>query len=373
MNKLRQVLEELKRLGRGRSLNLGSGTDFTSNDYLGMASHPALRQAVVQGVNSGIPLGSGGSRLLRGHRPEHEDLETFSCRLFNAPRSLFFATGFQANYALFSTLPDRHDLVIYDSLIHASVREGLRSCPARSVKFAHNDVGALEDILKSDGQKVENIWIAIESLYSMDGDMAPLLAIFDLARQYNAMLIVDEAHATGIYGEGGRGLCWPIIQEHGYRNVITLHTCGKAIGVAGGLVCGSELVVDSLINLARAFIYSTAPMPLQALLVRRSLEILSGAEGEERRRRLFAACQYAQRLFGGHGTPILPVVIGEDARAVEIAAMLQKNGFDIRAIRPPTVPEGTARLRISVSCETERSELDRLSFFLKDFVTKDAA
>lgn len=373
MIKFRQALEELRRLGRIRSLNFGGGLDFTSNDYLGMTSHPALRHSAGQALGSGMPLGSGGSRLLRGHRPEHEDLEIFAQRFFNAPRSLFFATGFQANYALFSTLPDRHDLVIYDSLIHASVREGLRSCPARSVKFAHNDVAALAEILKTEGPKSENIWIAIESLYSMDGDMATLEAVFELVRQYNAVLIVDEAHATGIYGEKGRGLCWPLIQKHGYLNLITLHTCGKAIGVAGGLICASEIFIDTLINRSRAFIYSTAPMPIQALLVRKSLEILGGAEGDARRARLFSICTYAQKFLGGQGTPIVPVIIGDDVQAVEVAAQLQKNGFDIRAIRPPTVPEGTARLRISLSCDSERAAIDRIVSQLAPYLKRDVA
>lgn len=371
--KLRKALDELRALGRLRSLGPASGLDFTSNDYLGMAMHPALRQAAGQALGSGMPLGSGGSRLLRGHRVEHEDLEIFAQRFFGSPRALYFATGFQANYALFSTLPDRHDLVIYDSLIHASVREGLRACPARSVKFAHNDVSALSEILKTEGPKAENIWITVESLYSMDGDMAPLEQIYELARQYNAVLIVDEAHATGIYGEKGRGLCWSFIQKHGYLNLITLHTCGKAIGVAGGLVCGPEIFIDFLVNRSRAFIYSTAPMPLQALLVRRSLEILAGAEGDARRARLFSICQYAQKFLGGPGTPIIPVIIGEDARAVEVAAQLQRNGFDIRAIRPPTVPEGTARLRISLSCDTERAAIERVAALLSPYPKRDVA
>ncbi|MCB1680339.1 MAG: 8-amino-7-oxononanoate synthase [Alphaproteobacteria bacterium] len=373
MIKLKQALDELRRLGRLRSLTFGSGVDFTSNDYLRMSSHPALRQAAIQALRTEMPLGSGGSRLLRGHRSEHDDLEILGRRFFHAPASLFFSTGFQANYAVFSTLPGRHDLVIYDSLIHASVREGLRACPARSVKFSHNDISALTEILRNEGSKAENIWIAVESLYSMDGDRAPLEAIYELARQYNAFLVVDEAHATGIYGDGGRGLCWPLIQKHGYLNLITLHTCGKALGVAGGLICAPEVIIASLINRSRAFIYSTAPMPVQALLVRKSLEILGSAEGDARRARLFSICQYAQKYLGGPGTPIVPVIIGDDVKAVEVATMLQREGFDIRAIRPPTVPEGTARLRISLSCDTERAAIDRIAALLSPYIKRDVA
>ncbi len=350
MKKLFQkTLSQLKEKNRLRSLNLPNGTDLTSNDYLGMAAHPALRNAAIKALQNEIDIGAAGSRLLRGHTKSHDNLETFACKYFNAGGALYFSSGFQANYALLTTLPQRGDIVLYDSLAHASMRDGLKSSNAKSYKFPHNDIDALETLLKKNSDNAKTLWIVIETLYSMDGDTAPLHEIYALAEQYNAIIIADEAHATGIYGEKGKGLCWDIIQKHGYERLITLHTCGKAVGVAGGLVCASNDIIEYLINAARPFIYSTAPMPLQALLVQKSLEILASDEGEERRKKLLNICSEGKKLFGGHGTQIIPVILGTNEKALNTAQKLQDAGYDIRAIRPPTVPENTSRLRLSLS------------------------
>lgn len=366
MHKFQQKFRDFKERNRYRSLNLPGGVDLTSNDYLGMASHPALRKAAIEALDAGLEIGAAGSRLLRGHTQSHADLEDFAARHFGAGATLYFSTGFQANYALFSTLPSRHDVIIYDSLIHASARDGIQSSAARGVKFAHNDLNALEETLKRYRDKAEDLWIAVESLYSMDGDIAPLAEIYALAERYGAWLIVDEAHTTGIYGDQGKGLISDFCNGVMPDNVIALHTCGKAVGVAGGLVCASMDVIDMLVNTARPFIYSTAPMPLQALLVRKSLEILASGEGDKRREKLFALCTEAKSLFGGHGTQIVPVILGDDARAVAVAARLQAAGYDIRAIRPPSVPENTARLRLSLGSALDAAVLQGVADMLQD-------
>ncbi len=347
MIKFKNTISQLKEQSRYRSLNLPNGVDLTSNDYLGMASHPDLRAVAIQALEDGMDIGAAGSRLLRGHTSHHAGLEEFACTYFNAPKTLFMANGFIANYALFTALPSRHDIVLYDTLIHASVREGARASDAKSFKFAHNDMAELERLLNK--HKDKHIWVAIESIYSMDGDSAPIADIYNLIKRYNATLIIDEAHATGIYGDNGKGLAYDIVQKHGYDNIITLHTCGKAVGVAGGLICAAEQVIDYMINKSRPFIYSTAPMPMQALLVQKSLEILASDDGQKRRDKLLSLCGQAQQLFGGAGSQIVPIILGEDDKAVKLAAAMQEAGYDIRAIRPPTVPEGSARLRLSLS------------------------
>lgn len=350
---------------RRRKLILPRGVDFTSNDYLGMAQHPALRQAAIAALEGGMDVGAAGSRLLRGHCRAHQGLEEYAADYFGAGRSLYFANGFAANYALLTTLPARGDVVLYDSLVHASMRDGLKSAQARSFKFAHNDLNALEDLLRRHRDGADQIWIAVESVYSMDGDLAPLREMYALAQRYDAYLIIDEAHASGIYGDGGRGCAYELIAEHGYARMVTLHTCGKAIGVAGGLVCADARVIDYLINFARPFIYSTAPMPLQAYLVQKSLEILDSDEGARLRAALADICIQAHDVLGGAGSHIIPVILGDDGRALAVAQAMQAKGYDVRAIRPPTVPNGTARLRVSLSTHITASILQEFTNDLK--------
>ncbi len=357
MYDFRKTISRLKEEKRYRSLELPHGIDLTSNDYLGMAQHPALREAAIGALQDGLNIGAAGSRLLRGHTAAHESLEIFATKFFRAGGALFFSSGFQANYAILTGLPGRGDVVLYDALVHASMRDGLQASHAKSFKFAHNDLGVLEDLLKRHSKAAKNIWIAVESVYSMDGDSAPLHEIFTLAQTYNAMLIIDEAHGTGVLGEGGRGLSADIIKRYGHDRIITLHTCGKAIGVAGGLVCASKDVIEYMINTSRAFIYTTAPMPLQALLVKKSLQILSSDDGDARRAKLREVCEVAHIFFGGYKSHIVPIIIGENERTLLIAKDLQRNGYDIRAIRPPTVPEGSARLRLSLSSELKKQDL----------------
>lgn len=390
MKSLNEKLKRLESRGRLRALNLPLGIDLTSNDYLGMAAHPALRDAAIEFLQQGGDIGAAGSRLLRGHTKAHADLEDYAAGFFAAEKTLYFSSGFQANAVLFQALPARGDTIIFDALIHASAREGIQNSLAQQIRIAHNDIEAFEAALKAaKGQK----WIAVESVYSMDGDFAPLAELYELACRYDAILIIDEAHASGVYGAGGRGLAYdlifspspsiPLPAGRGKHvsagrgifpdNLITLHTCGKAIGVAGGLVCSNASVIDMLINTARGFIYSTAPMPLQAFLVQKSLEILGGAEGDRLREKLFVQCRQAQNLFGGAGSPIVPIIIGDDTAAIFVAQNLQQNGYDVRAIRPPTVPEGTARLRVSLSAVLAENTLENFAAALTPLLQGQAA
>jgi 8-amino-7-oxononanoate synthase len=350
-------LEQLKALGRYRSLTLPAGIDFSSNDYVGLSCHPELRRAAMEALEGGIEIGATGSRLLRGHRPAHEQLEAFAAEYFGCARSLFFTSGFQANYALITTLIERHDEAVYDALCHASMREGLHAARCRTVKVPHNDLSAFEEALQRPRAAGTSRWILAESVYSMDGDIAPLQGLLALAERYDAMLIVDEAHATGVLGASGRGGTEGLAHER----LITVHTCGKALGVAGALVCAGEYTIEYLINAARPFLYSTAPMPLQALLVKRALELVR--DEPERRAQLSRITSHAAQCLPGVRVPshIVPIIIGEDGAALRIAQALRAGGFDIRAIRPPTVPEGTARLRLSLHVGLTAQDIENFS------------
>ena len=356
------VLAKLSAKGRLRALTQTRGIDFTSNDYLGLAESPALRDAAAQALARGVPLGAGGSRLLRGNHPEHEALEEEAASLFGGETALYFPTGFAANAAIAATLPRPGDLIVHDALIHASFRDGLEPARIQAACAPHNDVGAMDDIIKGwrAGGGRGQVWIAVETLYSMDGDRAPLPDLVALATRHDAMLVLDEAHATGVHGDQGRGLG---AAYEGAPNIISLHTCGKALGTAGALVCLPRLYRDFLVNRGRAFIYSTAPSPLMAAVVRASLKIIAGAEQE--RAQLSALVRQAEAGLrkmglGVSGSQIQPIIIGEDRRAVALAHALQERGHDIRAIRPPTVPEGTARLRLALTLHARVSDLDAL-------------
>ena len=353
-------LAGLHRKSRLRALAPRQGIDFTSNDYLGLADAPRLKAAITDAIERGVPVGAGGSRLLRGNHPEHEALETEAAVFFGAERAIYFGSGFAANVALFSALPLRDDLVLYDALIHASVHDGIAAGKAKAVAVPHNQVEAFEREInrwRQAGGKGRP-WIAVESLYSMDGDRAPVAALADLAGRHGGFLVVDEAHATGVFGPGGRGLA---AELEGRGNVVALHTCGKALGLSGALISLPAVLADYLTNRARGFIYSTAPSPLMAAAVREALRIV--ADEPWRRIRLEELINLASEQLRSQlavtpgGSQILPVMIGDNARALKIATRMRDGGFDVRAIRPPTVPEGTARLRISITLNVEESQI----------------
>jgi len=355
------ALAALARKARLRRLSPRAGRDFTSNDYLGLAESDALRDAAAAALARGVPVGAGGSRLLRGNHPEHEALEAEAAAFFGAQAALYFPTGFAANAALFAALPRREDVILHDALIHASVREGLDPARVPVIETPHNDVGAIADAIKGWRARggTGRAWIAAETLYSMDGDRAPLADLVALAAATDSMLVLDEAHATGVYGPQGRGLAAAF---EGRENIITLHTCGKALGAAGGLVTCAQVYKDYLVNRSRSFVYSTAPSPLMAAVVRAALKLAAGADAP--RTRLMALVAHVEKLLRGHnqwrasGSPIQPIILGADARALRFAEALQGHGHDIRAIRPPTVPEGTARLRLAITTHVTEGDLD---------------
>ena len=356
-------LSRLAARGRLRRLMPRAGADFSSNDYLGLAGSRRLAAALEAAIARGVPVGAGGSRLLRGNHAEHEALEAEAARFFGVESTLFFSSGYAANVALFATLPQRRDLVVYDALLHASAHDGMRLGRAETAPVPHNDADAFADAIgrwRAGGAK-GRAWMAVESLYSMDGDFAPLEALLAVAQRHDAILVVDEAHATGVFGPEGRGLASALEARD---NVLTLHTCGKALGCEGALLAGARVVGDSIVNRGRPFIFSTAPSPLMAAAVRESLHVL--ADEPERRDRLRALIAHAERALdrcgvAPTGSQILPLVLGEDARTMRVAAALQAAGLDVRGIRPPTVPKDSARLRISLTLNADPDDIDALA------------
>lgn len=362
----RAHLSALADAARLRTLAPRAGIDFSSNDYLALSTAPRLARAATDALARGVALGSGGSRLLRGNDAEHEALEAEGARFFGAAAALSFGSGFAANTAFLSTVPQPGDLVVYDALVHASMHDGMRLGRARCVAAAHGDAQAVDDAIvawRSDGG-TGTAWIAVESLYSMDGDVAPLDALAAVADRHDAMLVVDEAHATGVWGAGGRGHAAAL---HGRDNLVTLNTFGKALGCEGALLCGPAIVRDFLVARARPFIFSTAPSPLSAAVARASLAIV--ADEPERRARLHALIAAARRHLAPLGaqvrSQIVPLVIGDDRAAMRVAAAVQAAGLDVRGIRPPTVPPGTARLRIALTLHVTEEDIIALADVLR--------
>ncbi|GLR91663.1 8-amino-7-oxononanoate synthase [Bradyrhizobium iriomotense] len=362
-----RVLHALKDDNRLRTLKSRLGIDFTSNDYLALASAPRMKRALLAALEAGTPIGAGGSRLLRGNCEEHEYLEAEAAKFFGAETVLFFGGGYVANFAVLTTLPQRDDLLVLDSFVHASIHEGARAGRAEFRISDHNDPRSVENTIRdwrSQGG-VGRVWIVVESVYSMDGDFAPLKDLVEIASRHDAFLMVDEAQATGVYGEQGRGLTAPYERS---ENLVVIHTCGKALGAAGALVTASTAIRDFMINRCRPFIFATAPSPLMAVGVRDALLILQ--QEPERQQGLARLVAFTHREMKARGlrcpseSHIVPYIVGDNAQAMQLASAMQARGFDIRGIRPPTVPAGTARLRISLTLnvgeEDVRAMLDAL-------------
>ncbi len=357
------ALHALSKDDRLRGLRPRAGIDFVSNDYLALASAPRIKRAVAAALEAGTPIGAGGSRLLRGNCEEHERLEAEAAAFFRAETAMFFGGGYVANFAVLTTLPQRGDLLVLDSLVHASIHEGARAGRAEFRLSAHNDPGSVEDTIR--GWRAEGgtgrVWIVAESVYSMDGDVAPLDDLVAIADRHDAFLMVDEAHGTGVYGEQGRGLT---ATYEGRENLVIVHTCGKALGAAGALVTASTVLRDFMVNRCRPFIFATAPSPLVAVAVREALLILQ--QEPEHQQRLAKLVAFTHRELDRRGwrspsrSQIVPYIVGDNARAMQLASALQARGFDIRGIRPPTVPAGTARLRIALTLNVGEDDVRAL-------------
>jgi 8-amino-7-oxononanoate synthase len=356
-------LDELRARSQVRHLETVPGVDFSSNDYLGLATDPRLAQAVQSALAAGVPAGSTGSRLLSGHFSAWDELEEEFARFAGTEAALFFNSGYAANTGLFSCLLTPDEIVFSDSANHASIIDGIRLSGARKIIFPHLDLNVLEAELRRESSSRAQKLIVVESVFSMDGDRAPICDLLALAERYSAELIVDEAHATGVFGPHGGGL---VAEAHATERVLAVvHTCGKGLGSAGAFVAGSKTLKEYLINRARPFIFSTALPPYIAAQVQAAIEIACGADSERTRLHFMFADFRKQLTEAGFDTgkshsQIVPVIAGENETALSWAAYLREHGFAVRAIRPPTVPPGTARLRLSLTVKHTPATLHSL-------------
>ncbi len=358
------ALDTLRTQGRYRSFALPKGIDFTSNDYLGYGA--ARRFSMPAADLADYPVTGMASRLLRGHHAIWEEVEGSLAAWHGSEAALMLTSGYAANEGLISTIMEPGDWVASDELNHACIVDGLRLAKSRRFAYRHNDLAHLEEGLKAEVARNDaerQRFIVTESLFSMDGDSANLQGIVDLATRYDAHVIVDEAHSTGCFGETGSGC----VDAAGVRDRVlaSMHTGGKALGVSGAYLACSQLLREYLINKCRHLIFTTALPPITGLAWKHMLpHVEADIKG---RTRLHANAQLFRRELASHGVSavgehyIVPVIVGDDAKAVAAAKALQAKGYDVRAIRPPSVPPGTSRLRISIHADHDSETLARLA------------
>ena len=335
--------------------------DFSSNDYLGLANHPHLKQASQKAVAE-FGTGSSASRLLSGDSELYHELEHTTALLKAKENALVFNSGYQANIGIISSLCKSGDAVFCDKLSHASILDGIRLSGAKMFRFAHNDANHLAMLLKKNADKFKNSLIITETIFSMDGDKAPLKEIVELKEKFGAALMVDEAHATGIFGKNGAGM----VEQEGLTDRVDLimGTFSKALGSFGGYVAGSEKIIQYLINTSRSFIYSTALPPAVIAANLAALEILE--KEPFRRKELLGNSEYFRNELTKKGfeiigcSQIVPLIIADAAKAVALSKQLEEKGFWALPIRPPTVPAGQSRLRFSLSYCHDRKVLNEL-------------
>ena len=348
---------------------------FCSNDYLGLANHPAIKRAAIESIRQD-GFGSGASHMVIGHHRQHSLLEQELAVFTGRDRALVFSSGYMANLALVSTLVGKSDVVLHDRLNHASLLDGGLLSGARFQRYQHNDMSSLRSYLHKFAQdpKVQKILVVTDGVFSMDGDLACLDQMSQLCAEYDALLMVDDAHGFGVLGEEGRGT----VSHFGLSQAevpVLIGTFGKAFGSAGAFVAGSEQLIDYLLQNARPYIYTTAMPPSTAAATRESLNILkvSNAAREHLSNLLSYFKQEMKLLCSVPGicsllpseTPIQPIVIGDSFKALEISQRLSDQGILVGAIRPPTVPEQTSRLRVTFSAEHGFADVDRLIAALK--------
>jgi 8-amino-7-oxononanoate synthase len=333
---------------------------FCSNDYLGLAAHPDLIQAASEGAQR-YGVGAGASHLILGHTEPHHRLEEALARFVDLPAALFFSTGYMANLGLITALAGRGDCIFADKLNHASLNDAALLSRADFKRYAHLDLSALERMLESSTARTK--LIVSDAVFSMDGDVAPARELLALAERFDAWLVLDDAHGFGVLGAHGRG----VLEQHGLRSprIAYMATLGKAAGVYGAFVAGERELIDTLVQRARTYVYTTATPPLIAHALLASLDLIEN--GDARREHLSALIQRVQaglragawRLLPSD-TAIQPLVIGGSIEALAASEKLTGRGLLVPAIRPPTVPQGSARLRISLSADHSIEDVERL-------------
>jgi 8-amino-7-oxononanoate synthase len=383
------LYRELRRVNTPQAPRIEIGRksllNFSSNDYLGLANHSAVKEAATLALEK-FGAGSGASRLISGSLAPHHELEEGLAAFKNLPRALTFSSGYAAALGTICALVGKEDVIVIDRLVHASIVDAARLSGAKIRVFNHNDLDALETKLRwadarrkfsSSHSPRPQILIITESLFSMDGDAAPLKELVAMKNQYGAWLMLDEAHATGIYGTRHRGLA----EQSGVADQIEIQmaTLGKALGSAGGFIVGSSRLIDFLVNRARSFIFSTAPTPAAAAAAAAAVKIVQSVEGDTLRQNLWSHLNWFWEKAVSAGIPlpshppgpIIPVTIGDEKSAIRASAVLLESGLYIPAIRYPTVKRGAARLRITLTAAHDLKELAALLEALEDLLWPD--
>ena len=362
------LLRTLRRMESPQQVEVNAGgralINFSSNDYLGLAAHESLKEAAQSGVKT-LGAGVGSARLISGSQSIAHELEASLAAFKETEAALCFSSGYAAALGTVPALVGQGDVVIVDKLVHASLVDAARLSGAKLRVFKHNDLADLERILQWANDRKGNTLVITESVFSMDGDLAPLRDLVQLKNCFGAWLMLDEAHATGLYGEGRRG----VAEEMGVadRVEVQLGTLGKALGAAGGYICGAQALIDLLVNRARSFIFSTAPVPAQSAAAKRGVELVQSDEGEAMRTRLWANVDALKNGLIRQGwklpvvrSAILPLMIGDERNALELAERLREARIWVPAVRYPTVARGEARLRVTVSAAHQPEHLDTL-------------
>lgn len=326
--------------------------NLSSNNYLGFADNKEITEEFLDFAKSKYSFGSASARLLTGTLPVYKELEELLCRLFQKDKALLFNSGYHANVGITSSIVDKNDVIFSDKLNHASIIDGMKLSNSKFFRYVHNDMESLEKLLERERKNFNNAIIITESVFSMDGDIANLKKIVELKKRYNCMLMVDEAHAFGVFGENGLG----VSEVLGITKEIDLivGTFGKSIGSMGAFVTGSKTLIDYLINKARSFIFSTALPPINIAFSKWIIENKLPYTFEKRQRMI----ELGKKL--GSESHIIPVIIGTNADTEKICKRLFDAGYFTLPIRPPTVPEGTSRLRLSLTTEIEEKDLENL-------------
>ena len=351
---LQADLQTWQAAGLKRSLTSAEGLDFTSNDYFGFTRRPEVIEAAKQALEDG-GAGAGAARLLRGNLDWHKEAEQCAAQWLGSEAALLFPSGYQANLALLTALPQKGDLILSDERNHASIIDGCRLSRAGVAVFPHQDLDALKNILGAQRGECKRCWIVMERVYSMDGAMAALDEVLALAERFDASVLLDEAHAAGLFSP---------LPKHPAL-VASVVTGGKALGSAGAFICSSQLIIDWCINKARPFVFTTAPPPAVCAALTAAIKVIqtepqlaeSTLENAQTLRRLLAQAG----VSSGGESAIVPVVIGEESLAMQVAAKVREKGFDVRAVRPPAVPTGTSRLRIVCHSNHTSRQLEGLA------------
>jgi 8-amino-7-oxononanoate synthase len=344
---------------------------FCSNDYLGLASHPALIGA-AQSAAARYGVGVGASHLVSGHSALHHELETALAAFAGLPSALLFSTGYMANLGIVTALAGRDDEIFVDKLNHASLNDAVLLSRAKFTRYPHLDLVVLEKRLAA--SRAKRKLVVTDAVFSMDGDMAPVPELLALCERHDALLVLDDAHGFGVLGTGGRG----ILEHFGITSerIVYMATLGKAAGVFGAFVAGPAELTDYLVQRARSYIYTTATPPLLSAALSESLRLIEGeAWRRERLRELIAALRQGLKLrrwrLMDSTTPIQPVIIGSNRETLAVSEALRERGIWVPAIRPPTVPKGEARLRISLSAAHSLEDVERLAQVLNELEKQD--